>query len=491
MDVIVVLTGIEIWTKRNELVLSHNSSITLNNFNIYANEFLSPKYSYDAVHLLTKKRFGESHLGLAKKMTICHKNLAVGVQTLVSWTPEYQASTFAHELGHNLGMDHDQKVPDCRCEAKGKDCIMNAEAKSNSLKRVWSSCSIDRMKEAFKNGFDVCLYDVKKPPKELSSCGNGILDDGEECDCGLEKYCKNPCCNPQTCKKHDSAQCASGECCNLLTCQIKQAGATCRPSTGSCDLTEKCDGKSEECPEENHAKDYLECENRNYCFKSKCPSRDAQCQKIFGEKSMAMSENECFFSFSYGTEVKNVCDKLRCFCDRYCPILDYYSLFSRRKSGNCTYFSRNEDSQFGISSEGVRCGNGMVCSNSQCVNIDFVKKAKNFDVTSNIDQISDGSKSKSPSTVKAGENWQNYLIVGAILMILVVTCLLIKCNEKRVTKKNQRDAAYIGEKLAYAPQFVKNPHAKEKDDEFDGERHQKNKTVEVKALVHTKRNTSF
>ena len=28
-------------------------------------------------------------------------------------------------------------------------------------------------------------------------CGNGLVEEGEECDCGFENDCEDQCCNPK------------------------------------------------------------------------------------------------------------------------------------------------------------------------------------------------------------------------------------------------------------------------------------------------------
>lgn len=35
------------------------------------------------------------------------------------------------------------------------------------------------------------------PEPQTSICGNGVVEPGEECDCGWEEDCKDTCCYPQ------------------------------------------------------------------------------------------------------------------------------------------------------------------------------------------------------------------------------------------------------------------------------------------------------
>ena len=52
-------------------------------------------------------------------------------------------------------------------------------------------------------------------------CGNGVFEEGEECDCGLADLCDNLCCNPLDCKLRSNATCSVGACCELRTCQVE------------------------------------------------------------------------------------------------------------------------------------------------------------------------------------------------------------------------------------------------------------------------------
>ena len=53
---------------------------------------------------------------------------------------------------------------------------------------------------------------------DFGSCGNGIIDDGEECDCGSQ-CTPDSCCSPVTCRLKADAQCESGPCCD--NCKVR------------------------------------------------------------------------------------------------------------------------------------------------------------------------------------------------------------------------------------------------------------------------------
>ncbi|KAI9543739.1 Disintegrin and metalloproteinase domain-containing protein 9, partial [Dissostichus eleginoides] len=152
------------------------------------------------------------------------------------------ASIVAHELGHNLGMNHDDGRS-CTCPTGA--CIMNSGATGS---RNFSSCSADDFEKMILSTGGTCLLNVPRPDEAYSApfCGNRLLDMGEECDCGSEKECeKDPCCEYQTCQLKSGAQCAYGECC--YKCQYLPGGSECRSSTDVCDLPEYCNGSSSLC----------------------------------------------------------------------------------------------------------------------------------------------------------------------------------------------------------------------------------------------------
>lgn len=200
------------------------------------------------------------------------------------------ATTVAHELGHNFGMEHDTE----KCKCPDDKCIM-APSSSSTSPRHWSSCSKEYLDDAFNHGMDHCLKNV---PKKLFAplCGNGFLDAGEECDCGLKEFCDNKCCNATTCKLTTGASCAMGQCCDKSTCSVIGAsvGKVCRQASSECDLPETCDGKRESCPEDITLHDGTECRLKTgYCFSGKCNTHDSQCRLLWGP-SGRVSDMKCF-----------------------------------------------------------------------------------------------------------------------------------------------------------------------------------------------------
>ena len=62
----------------------------------------------------------------------------------------------------------------------------------------------------------VRLYSLYESPV----CGNGFVEPGEQCDCGLPDDCKNPCCDASSCMLKEDAVCATGQCCDLSVSSV-------------------------------------------------------------------------------------------------------------------------------------------------------------------------------------------------------------------------------------------------------------------------------
>ncbi|WAR21911.1 ADAM8-like protein [Mya arenaria] len=173
LNIYVALVGIENWTAGDRFTITEQADETLENFLHYRRERINPVHPHDNAQLITETSFTNG-------------NLATEGQT---------ATTIAHELGHNFGMDHDNYTI---CQCPDEKCIMAATSGGINTPTKWSSCSVLAKQEAFEMGMDYCLHNIPETLYEGPVCGNGFLETGEECDCGARSDCSNKCCNGTT-----------------------------------------------------------------------------------------------------------------------------------------------------------------------------------------------------------------------------------------------------------------------------------------------------
>ena len=243
LNIYIALVGVVVWSEYDEITLSTNGDTTLTNFLHYRRERLVKDHPNDNAQLLTGIQFDAGVVGKALKGPICTYEFSGGVSMWHSEVIGLVATTMAHEMGHNFGMEHDTE--NCKCPEER--CLM-APASSTMRPAFWSSCSLEYLALAFEHGMDYCLRNRPRALFDSPVCGNGFVEPGEECDCGLKEHCDNPCCDPGTCRLWPNATCGTGECCDFKTCRPQAAGVACRHAEHECDLPEFCTGASEFCP---------------------------------------------------------------------------------------------------------------------------------------------------------------------------------------------------------------------------------------------------
>lgn len=113
---------------------------------------------------------------------------------------------------------------------------------------------------------------------QSSICGNGVVEPGEECDCGWEEDCKDKCCYPMTrhpridekpCTLTPGALCSpsQGPCCTP-TCTLT-VGDKCRDDNG-CRDPSYCDGQVPICPLSVNKPNKTICNVEFVCYMGEC-----------------------------------------------------------------------------------------------------------------------------------------------------------------------------------------------------------------------------
>ncbi|KAI8059505.1 Metallo-peptidase family M12-domain-containing protein [Gongronella butleri] len=244
-------------------------------------------------HLMTNCPTG-AELGIAWLGVLCETSAQPQTQggqtqyvsgTGVSSVVSDEWKVVAHEVGHGFGAQHDCTADTCaggsaqsccplsstQCDAGGT-YIMNPV--NNASAGEFSPCTINTVCSGLPK-LDSCLQDPgTRRTTGLGMCGNGIKENGEDCDVGQNS---TACCDATTCKFKPGARCEDKNdgCCQ--NCQIRSAGYVCRPSSGACDDQEVCDGNTGDCPADVHKTDGSDCGNGLQCASGQCTSRDLQC----------------------------------------------------------------------------------------------------------------------------------------------------------------------------------------------------------------------
>jgi len=220
-------------------------------------------------------------------------------------------------------------------------------------------------------------------------CGNGIVEDGEDCDCGGELGCgDNACCDAKTCKFKAGAVCddVNEDCCK--DCQMASNTTVCRASSGECDPEETCTGTSPYCPKDTTKDDGTSCGTGGSlkCASGSCTSRDQQCKTVMG-------------SYTQGNDTY-ACDSSNCVLSCASPEFG---------SGVCYGLQQNF-------LDGTPCGGGGHCSNGRCSGSSFGKEVKSW---------IDDHKAIVIGVASA---------VGGLILLSILGCIY-RCFKRRRTKK--------------------------------------------------------
>ncbi|RWS20895.1 uncharacterized protein B4U80_07167, partial [Leptotrombidium deliense] len=265
LNIIVVLVDTIVWHDGDQINITSNGGKLLNNFLSYKRHLNWT--THDVAFLITGIDIDTELNGEAMKGTICETQFSGGIIRFEN-NIELATSLLAHELGHSFGMEHDHIH--CACLINNS-CVMQ-EKISRTENKVWSNCS-HKFIDNFKRELSFTCLRNKPRFRNEAFCGNGVIEEGEECDC--DQLACSRCCN-EKCALKDGAKCATGICCDLKTCNVTSSKTLCRKAFDECDLNEYCNGKSEFCPVDKFIHNGYRCVD-GYCFDGRCNSKRNQC----------------------------------------------------------------------------------------------------------------------------------------------------------------------------------------------------------------------
>ncbi|XP_069789915.1 disintegrin and metalloproteinase domain-containing protein 23-like isoform X2 [Narcine bancroftii] len=342
----VVLVAVETWSDKDRIDVGQDQVKTLHSFSKYRQQFV--KEQADSVQLLSGTTFKSSMSSIAFFGGVCSLTRGVGVNEYGQvWSTTVE---LGQSLAQNLGIQWEsesKRKKECACPGSWAGCIM--EDTGFYHPRKFSKCSIMEYKEFLQRGRGACLFNRPTKLFETTECGNGYVESGEECDCGVRMECFGTCC--KKCSLANGAHCSDGPCCNQ-TCQFLKRGYDCRYAVNDCDITEFCTGDSGQCPPNLHKQDGYACDmNQGRCFNGECKTRDNQCKLIWGSKALG-SDKFCYEKLNTEGTEKGNCGKegnnwLQC-------------------SKHGSHIIMDDGTDLGYIEDGTPCGPSMMCWDRRC-----------------------------------------------------------------------------------------------------------------------------
>ncbi|WWC62218.1 uncharacterized protein I303_104813 [Kwoniella dejecticola CBS 10117] len=239
----------------------------------------------------------DSEVGVAWLGTLCQNTATQQSGQTVSGTgistaTKTEWSLIAHEIGHGFGAIHDCTSG---CSLSGSCCPSSSSAcdaggqfimnpTTSSSEQTFSPCTLGNICSNI-GGRTMNTNCITSPGSRtvisLQQCGNGIVEDGEDCDPGGNST--SACCDASTCKFREGAVCdPTNSACCTSSCQLASAGTVCRSSVdATCDFEETCTGTNATCPDDKTAEDGKSCGSDGLaCASGRCTSLNQQCRSV-------------------------------------------------------------------------------------------------------------------------------------------------------------------------------------------------------------------
>ncbi|NWI60714.1 ADA32 protein, partial [Calyptomena viridis] len=282
LNITIVLSSLELWAEGDKILTTVDTDELLQRF-LQWKQLSLERPPHDIASLLGYRDTG-AFVGTTALGKACQRDAAATVALYHgNVTLESLSVLLAQVLGRSLGMSWDGSRG---CSCAGHVCLMSPGALHSSGAKAFSNCSARDFETFLKQGRGTCLFQRPRLSRWARAvCGNGVVESGEDCDCGtIEECMKDKCCT-KTCHFKPGMKCSSGLCCR--GCQFRRRNAVCRPvADAQCDLPEFCSGFSASCPPDVHVQDGHDCErSTGYCYGGRCQSLDLHCRRLYGKDS--------------------------------------------------------------------------------------------------------------------------------------------------------------------------------------------------------------
>ncbi|CAH6854340.1 disintegrin and metalloproteinase domain-containing protein 21 [Phodopus roborovskii] len=298
----------------------------------------------------------------------------------------YVSVVVTNRVGRILGLEFDDEKY-CACQRRST-CVM---FRKPQLTDAFSNCSLSTLNHIINTPGDVqCLFYDRHTyynrSLTYSVCGNFIIDEGEQCDCGSNKACySNNCCH-NNCTFAKGSICDKESCC--ANCNYSSSGTLCRTVQNICDLPEYCNGSVLHCPRDYYLQDGTPCSEEGYCYAGNCTDRSVHCKEIFGAGVQA-GNSKCYeinkeqyrfghcqraeesLSFTPCSDRDKMCGRLQCTNVSYLPHLQEHVSFHQSVISGFSCFGIDEHRgtsarDVGHVRFGTRCSKTNFCDRGSC-----------------------------------------------------------------------------------------------------------------------------
>ena len=258
------------------------------------------------------------------------------------------AAVMAHELGHLLGMGHDEGGPNIM-----QAVMTSGDPHGTGMQfRDQGRLEVDgyfTSKYGSSNFWPECLNENVETSWDTPVCGDGIVDAGEECDPGI--FFDDACCS-SACLLEAGCECANSDAC-CTNGAFTAPGVECRPAQHEdCDVAEVCTGLMGDCPVDLYKSPGTSCTEKIFPDDSDAKSNeDGKCYRgqCISQAGSCIDPNTGGAIYDGSTPHTSYCDGASDCSTTYCS--------DGSLLGGCIGY--NEPAR-----DGTECGSGKVCRTS-------------------------------------------------------------------------------------------------------------------------------